>query len=216
MISQKKFCGKIVRALSQFSGRSVFKNSSVMLLKNDDLQAYINIRCENERDKEGFFFIEASFCILAYAIPPLWAKYSGRPLIPDAVTCSLQLRDATFPGYGLPPFEFSIHEDDVEGLDNIVHTLGNLILLKLIPIADQCNDLGGLLSVVENENIGIHMFDKAFLSFAAGLYSETEKCVQEIKAFLLDKDRAPQNPKIMQTMVCGLENDLVVLMKNVH
>ena len=165
MISSKTLSGKIIKQLSVALGLPKQNNEKLIFFSTNELQSEFVLRAGLEKKDGDVFFLESYFGIKVDHVSMLWAAYSGRPAVGESFLCSLQIRNAVFPGYHLPDWNFAIKNDDDIGLEKCISILNLVISEKIIPLANRCATVSGLLDVVRSNDIQIDLMDKAILFY---------------------------------------------------
>jgi hypothetical protein len=201
---QKKFVTKIAQRLNS----PAYSENEISLCESDKSRSLVFIRCHEPEDESSFVEAEVFFAVQVFDVPKLTEKYSGRIVDKDAFTCSLQLRNVAFPGHGLPDWNFELSIDDKESIERAARQIVEIAKSVLVPLAEQCRDIPGLIAAIKANEIPVHKFDFALLLALAGMFDQCKIHIDDTRSFFQDPRTGPSNPTIVLHMLDALALDV--------
>lgn len=209
MAKIQKYCKAMLKQLARETASKTAPGDSALILQSSSgVDNLIELRCTAEKARLGFIWIEVTYLIRIAAVNDLWAFYSGRNVGREKATCSLQIRDVTFPGYDLPDWGFSLPMDQPNEQMEAIQILKKVIIEKIWPIARTCTDLSGVVAAMESYGITGHKVDNIFLYALAGMAEKALEKIREAKAFWLDPENGFGPGNVIVSILEAVEVDL--------
>jgi hypothetical protein len=209
MNTLNNFCRSLLNEVSYVVQSPVLLSENMLVLHlNNHVRNAVSFRCVRERENDPFVWIEMKFMVTVFVHEKLWERYSGRPGVKAPVTCSQQVRHVAYPGYGLPESGFEVSMADSNARSDIVNIMSRVIIEKLIPLANNCQDYAAILKEVQNCTLSAQKFDYAILLAISGDIAGAFRIINEGKQFFSDPLNGFASGGIMHKMFVALESEL--------